>query len=316
MVVTGARSRTGATLFAKNSDRKLGECQPLLQFAAALHRRGEDVRCTHIAIPQVAETYRVMGHSPWWVWGFEHGINEHGVAIGNQTVFSKEPVEQTPGLIGMDLVRLGLERGRDAREALEVIASLLETYGQGGSAFGPGAAGYHNSFMIADPQEAWVMETSGRRWAARRVECASLTNHLTLGTDWRIGSRDRAETFDEPPGKIPRGDGDGIDERARDPGAYPAADKSPRPFPKIWVRQRTRCGNSRDPPRSVSRASAIAAEGVHADHAWTRPRELPRARRECARGKATTSARKGGRRGGDETREYYSPRGRTQRRGR
>ncbi len=42
----------------------------------------------------MAETYRVMGHSPWWVWGFEHGVNEHGVAIGNQSVFSNEPLEE------------------------------------------------------------------------------------------------------------------------------------------------------------------------------------------------------------------------------
>jgi dipeptidase len=189
-VAIGANTRTGTTLFAKNSDRKRGECQPLLQFPAALHPRGALANCTHIAVPQVAETYRVMGHSPWWVWGFEHGVNEHGVAIGNQTVFTKEPVEEGPGLIGMDLVRLGLERGRDAREALEAIASLLEAHGQGGAALGPDAAGNHNSFMIADPQEAWVMETSGRRWAARRAELEALTNHLTLGSDWGIGSRD------------------------------------------------------------------------------------------------------------------------------
>jgi secernin len=44
--------------------------------------------------------------------------------------------------------------------------------------------------LIADPQEAWVLETSGRRWAARSAEVTSLTNHLTLGSDWRIGSRD------------------------------------------------------------------------------------------------------------------------------
>jgi dipeptidase len=190
LVATGANTRSGATLFAKNSDRKRGECQPLLQFPAAIHPRGARLRCTHIEIPQVAESYRIMGHSPWWVWGFEHGVNEHGVAIGNQTVFSKEPVETTPGLIGMDLVRLGLERGRTAREALEVIALLLETHGQGGAAFAPDAAGYHNSFMIADPEGVWAMETSGRRWAARAVELDALTNHITTGSDWQIGSRD------------------------------------------------------------------------------------------------------------------------------
>jgi secernin len=190
IIVSGAHTVSGATFFAKNSDRKQGECQPLLQFPAALHPRGAVVDCTHISIPQVAETYRVMGHSPWWVWGFEHGLNEHGVAIGNQTVFSREHVEERPGLIGMDLVRLGLERGRDSREALETIAALVETNGQGGSALAPGAAGYHNSFSIADPQQSWILETSGRRWAARRVEMGALTNHLTIGADWQIGSRD------------------------------------------------------------------------------------------------------------------------------
>ncbi len=190
LVATSANTSAGTTLFAKNSDRKLGECQPLLQFPAAVHPRGARVGCTHIDVPEVAETYRVMGHSPWWVWGFEHGVNEHGVAVGNQTVFSKEPVEETPGLIGMDLVRLGLERGRDAREALEAIASLLEAHGQGGAALGPDAAGYHNSFLIADSTEAWLMETSGRRWAARPAELDALSNHMTLGSDWRIASRD------------------------------------------------------------------------------------------------------------------------------
>ncbi len=190
VVAIGPRTRAGVTLFAKNSDRKQGECQPLLQFPEAVYPRGTHVHCTHVTIPQVAETYRVMGHSPFWLWGFEHGVNEHGVAIGNQTIFSKEPVEEEAGLIGMDLVRLGLERGRDAREALEVIAALLEAHGQGGAALGPDAAGYHNSFMIADPVEAWILETSGRHWVARLARLDALTNHITLGVDWGIASRD------------------------------------------------------------------------------------------------------------------------------
>jgi secernin len=190
LVAVGPNTVDGTTMFAKNSDRHAGECQPLLQCPAAFHPRGAEVRCTHVAIPQVAETYRVMGHSPWWVWGFEHGVNEHGVAIGNQTVFSREPVEETPGLIGMDLVRLGLERGRDAREALEVIAALIEQHGQGGAGFGPGEAGYHNSFTLADPEQAWVMETTGRRWAARPVDLGSQSNHMALDASWSIASRD------------------------------------------------------------------------------------------------------------------------------
>jgi dipeptidase len=191
LVARGARTVDGATLFAKNSDRRGRESQPFLQFPASFHPRQARVRCTHIEIDQGAETYRVMGHSPAWCWGFEQGVNEFGVAIGNHATFSREPLEEKPGLIGMDLVRLGLERGRDAREALEVIASLVETHGQGGSAFGiEGDGGYQNSFAIADSQSAWVLETTARGWAARSVEGASLTNALTLGDDWDFGSRD------------------------------------------------------------------------------------------------------------------------------
>lgn len=91
----------------------------------------------------------------------------------------------------MDLVRLGLERGRDAREALELIAALLERHGQGGSAFAAeGDEGYQNSFVVADGNSAWVLETTARGWAARSVEGAGLTNTLTLGAEWQIGSRD------------------------------------------------------------------------------------------------------------------------------
>jgi dipeptidase len=190
VVAVGSETAAGLTLYAKNSDRKPGECQPFLQFPEAWHPPRATVRCSHVEIPQVAETYRVMGHSPWWVWGFEQGVNEHGVAIGNHTVFSNEPIEATPGLIGMDLVRLGLERGRTAREALEVMATLIETHGQGGAARAPGDAGYHNSFVLADPDEAWHLETSNRRWAARRLEAGAVSNHLSIGTDWEIGSRD------------------------------------------------------------------------------------------------------------------------------
>ena len=182
-VATGPATASGQTLFAKNSDRHAGECQPFVQFAAAdyAHGPGEKLACTHIAIDQAPRTRRVMGHSPWWVWGFEHGVNAEGLAIGNQSVFSREPVEEAPGLIGMDLVRLGLERSASAREAIEVIAGLLEAHGQGGSGFGPGEGGYHNSFSLADPEEAWLMETSGRHYAATRVESGSLSNHMSIG---------------------------------------------------------------------------------------------------------------------------------------
>ena len=184
LVALGAATVDGSTLFAKNSDRPARECQPLLQAPRQHHRSGARLRCTYIEIPQVAETARLIGSRPYWCWGFEHGLNEHGVAIGNHTVFTRD-ILGNAGLIGMDLVRLGLERGHSAEEAVDTIAALLATYGQGGAGYADTPLPYHNSFLVADRRAAFVLETSDRQWAARRVnDIASLSNHLTIATDW------------------------------------------------------------------------------------------------------------------------------------
>ena len=184
LVALGNSTRDGATLFARNSDRPAAECQPLVQIPRREHPPGSRVRCQYIEIPQVAGTARMIGSRPFWLWGFEHGLNEHGVAIGNHTVFSKDTLP-SPGLIGMDLVRLGLERAATARAAAAVIAGLVELYGQGGSGYFDKDWPYHNSFLIADAHEAYLLETSDRRWALRRIrDMGSASNHLTIGTDW------------------------------------------------------------------------------------------------------------------------------------
>src|SRR5690606_41626999 len=107
LVAAGAETRDGTALFAKNSDRHAHECQPLEQAPAALHAPGSTVACTHIEIPQVAETYAGLGHTPWWAWGFEHGENEHAVAIGNEPIFSREELEERPGLMRLNLRQNG-----------------------------------------------------------------------------------------------------------------------------------------------------------------------------------------------------------------
>jgi secernin len=131
----------------------------------------------------------VLGSRPTWLWGFEMGLNEHGVAIGNETIFAHE-APAAIGLIGMDLVRLGLERGHTAAAALEVIVGLVETHGQGGSGYRDMDWPYNNSFLIADPTEAWILEAAGRHWAARRANATdSISNHVSIATDWeRLGA--------------------------------------------------------------------------------------------------------------------------------
>ena len=194
MVALGNSTRSGHVIFAKNSDRPVTESQPLITFAAADHDPGELLCCTYIQIPQAAHTCRVMGSKPYWIWGFEHGINECGVAIGNEAVWSREAEDTQNGLLGMDLLRLGLERGSTAYEALHVITSLLETYGQGGNAAVGMEHRYHNAFLIADATEAWVLDTCNRRWVARRVkDVQGISNCYSTECEWDEESGDVRE---------------------------------------------------------------------------------------------------------------------------
>ena len=189
MVVLAPHTRAGATLLAKNSDRSPYECQPLAQAPHRVHPEGATVHCQYLEIPQVLETAAVIGSRPFWLWGFEHGLNEYGVAIGNEAVLTRETLPST-GLLGMDLVRLGLERSKNAREATEIIGTLIERYGQGGSGQYDVDFRYCGGFIIADHADAYVLESSGRQWIARRVEDrACISNRLTIDVG-ALGSAD------------------------------------------------------------------------------------------------------------------------------
>ncbi len=191
LVMTPEATADGVALFAKNSDREPNEAHHLMVVPALDHAPGSRVRCTYIEIEQAAHTYAVALAKPFWIWGAEMGVNEHGVAIGNEALFTREPYEKEERLLGMDLLRLGLERAATAREAVEVITALLEQYGQGGNCGFQRRLYYHNSFLIADPTDAWVLETVGKRWAAKRVQGGySISNAITLGNEWDMASPD------------------------------------------------------------------------------------------------------------------------------
>ena len=65
---------------------------------------------------------------------------------------------------------LGLERGDNAWGAVTVITGLLEEHGQGGPCREDTAPfSYHNTFLLVDRNEAWVLETAGKLWVAQKV---------------------------------------------------------------------------------------------------------------------------------------------------
>lgn len=97
---------------------------------------------------------------------------------------TRHVVEEKLGLIGMDLVRLALERCRNRNEAVACITSRLEAHGQGGPGFAPGSASDHNSFNVAGARGRVFLETPGRHWGVREVQLDGLTNHLCSDAQW------------------------------------------------------------------------------------------------------------------------------------
>uniref|UniRef100_A0A803JB41 Secernin-2 n=1 Tax=Xenopus tropicalis TaxID=8364 RepID=A0A803JB41_XENTR len=180
------RTKNDQILFGKNSARPRDEVQEVLYIPSSNHEPGSKVMCTYIEIDQSQKTHAVILNKPAWMWGAEMGANEHGVCIGNEAVITREVASDTRSLLGMDLVRLGLERGATAKEALDIIVTLLEEHRQGGHYFEQDSSGqtFQSSFLIVDRVEAWVLETVGKFWAAQRitggVKC--ICNHLTLKT--------------------------------------------------------------------------------------------------------------------------------------
>ncbi len=161
ILVTKGASTDGSVMITYACD---GRFHPhLRRQAAADHEPGEvleikdwsgKVRGT---IPQVAHTYAVVGL-----------MNEHQVAISETTTTGREELQNPDGLLHYwQLMKLALERGATAREAIEVMTSLVAEHGYQSTA---------ESFSIADPNEVWLMEMigagpggEGAVWVARRI---------------------------------------------------------------------------------------------------------------------------------------------------
>lgn len=187
MVALSNSTCDGSVLFAKNSDREPNEPHIIVWSPRRKLIKDSRIKCTYIVVEaedRLQETYEAFLFKPSWMWGAEMGVNEKGVVIGNEAVFTREKIEDGT-LLGMDILRLALEMCQSAKEALDYCIKLIEQYGQGGRAGYTQNLKYHNSYIIADHKEAYVLETAGRHWVYKKVEDVySISNTLTIRKDY------------------------------------------------------------------------------------------------------------------------------------
>jgi secernin len=192
-VALGSATVDGSVLLAKNADTEVNEAQHLVRFPARDYGEGAMVRLSHITIPQARRTHEVILNKSFWTWGAEIGFNEHGVAVGNEAVYSNQAPDRD-GVMIIDLLRLVLERAHDCEEATRVVAWAIETFGQGGNCELRGNSHFDGSLLVADREGAVVIETAGREWAARRVgDLGSISNVIRIRDDWHRSSLEKAE---------------------------------------------------------------------------------------------------------------------------
>jgi len=175
LIVTKGASADSATYLVYLND---GEWLYHLDKTAAKNHNPQDslvyrsMSGKEFKIHQVKHTYGIVGFL----------MNEHQLAIGETTFLGREELwDKDLPLKYWDLMRLALLRAKTAREAIEVITSLVETYGYGSEG---------ESFSIADPNEGWLLEmigTGGKGnavWVARKVPDGFITahaNHARIG---------------------------------------------------------------------------------------------------------------------------------------
>jgi dipeptidase len=174
----------GSVLLAKSADTEVNEAQHFLRLSARDYPEGAQVRVTHRVIPQARHTYETLIDKSFWLYGGEIGVNEHGVAVGNEAVFSTVSSE-SDGVVLIDLLRLILERAATRHEAVDLVAQMLAGFGQGGNCELRGNSHFDGSFIVSDKTGAVVLETAGKEWAAREVKgFGSISNGYTIGADW------------------------------------------------------------------------------------------------------------------------------------
>ena len=186
LIVGKAASADGSVIVSYSAD-SYGMFGFLCHYPAAVHAEGV-MREVHDwdtgkylgRIPEARQTYNVVGN-----------INEHQLTIAETTFGGREELVDTAGIIDYgSLIYIALQRSKTAREAIDVMTSLVEEYGYYSSG---------ESFTIADPNEVWIMEMIGKGpgrkgavWVAIRVPDDCISAHANQARIRQFPLKDKA----------------------------------------------------------------------------------------------------------------------------
>ena len=184
--IVGKKASADGSVFISYSADSYGMSGFVAHFPAAVHPQGT-MRTVYEwdsgrylgEIPEAAVTYNVLGN-----------INEHQVAIAETTFGGREELVDTTGIIDYgSLIYIALQRSRTAREAIGVMTSLVAEYGYCSSG---------ESFSIADPNEAWILEMVGKAgkekgavWVAIRIPDDCITAHANQARIRKFNMKDK-----------------------------------------------------------------------------------------------------------------------------
>ena len=147
--IVGKKASADGSVFCTYNADSYGAFMPLYHFPAGKHAPGSmrqiydwDTNKYLGQIPEAAETWNVIGNT-----------NEWQVTIGETTFGGREEMVDTTGIIDYgSLIYIALQRSRTAREAIQVMTTLVEQFGY---------CSEGETFSVCDPNEAWIMEMMG-----------------------------------------------------------------------------------------------------------------------------------------------------------
>lgn len=184
--LVGKKASKDGSVFITYSADSYGMSGFVAHFPAAVHPEGA-MRDVHDwdtgvflgKIPEARVTYNVVGN-----------INEHQVAIAETTFGGRPELVDTTGIIDYgSLMYIALQRSRTAREAIDVMTSLVQEYGYYSSG---------ESFSIADPNEVWVLELIGKGavekgavWVAVRIPDDCISAHANQARIRKFDMKDK-----------------------------------------------------------------------------------------------------------------------------